>query len=495
MQLRYIFSLLVLGSLFLAFFSCNPEEQFITSSDAKLEFSLDTLRFDTVFTERGSATRILKVFNPHSESIRISNIRLADDASPFRINVDGISTKSIDDVEIAGKDSLYIFGEVTIDPDAPVSNSPFVIYEDLLFETNGNDQVVKLEAWGQNAIYIPNRFSADSLNLITCDGGEITFGNEKPYVVFGVLFIDNCTLEILEGARIHFFGGFARIENEDGSFTTYNDGLLFILPDGKLKVRGTVEDPVIFEGDRLEEDFQDVQGQWAGIRLGAGSTGHELENAIIKNSIVGIRADSTNVSLKNVQMVNTSSSGLLSVRANITAENCLFHSNSGNAVQLEYGGNHNFKYCTLASFGVDASALRMTNLLCLDQFCSEYLTNPLSATFDNSIVFGSRRDEISLFGAPEDPFDYKLNNCIVRVDELDDADGNYTDFFEHCEPCINATFGDPIFADVDEDDYSLDTLSLAENNALPIDFIQLDIIGNERDSETPDIGCYEYQYE
>lgn len=495
MQLKHISLISLLAVLFIAIFSCNPEEQFITSGDAKLEFSLDTLRFDTVFTERGSATRILKVFNPHDESIRISNIRLADDASPFRINVDGIATKSIDDVEIAANDSLYIFGEVTIDPDAPLSNSPFVIYEDLLFETNGNNQVVKLEAWGQNAIYIPNRFSADSLNLISCNGETISFGNEKPYVVFGVLFIDNCTLEILEGARIHFFGGFARIENEDGSFTTYNDGLLFILPDGKLKVRGTLENPVIFEGDRLEEDFDDIQGQWAGIRLGAGSSGHELENAIIKNSIVGIRADSTSVNLKNVQMVNTSSSGMLSVRSNVTAENCLFHSNSGNAVQLEFGGNHNFRYCTLASFGVDASALRLTNLLCLDQFCSEYLVNPLNANFENSIVFGSRRDEVSLFGAPEATFDYKLSNCIVRVDELDDADGNYTDFFEHCDPCINATFGDPVFVDVDEDDYRLDTLSLAEGMAVPIDFIQLDIVGNERDLENPDIGCYEYQYE
>ena len=42
----------------------------------KLEFSLDTLRFDTVFTERGSATRILKVYNPNDESVRISRIAL-----------------------------------------------------------------------------------------------------------------------------------------------------------------------------------------------------------------------------------------------------------------------------------------------------------------------------------------------------------------------------------------------------------------------------------
>ena len=52
--------------------SCNPDNSFVTDSNAMLEFSKDTLRFDTVFTELGSATRILKVYNRHDQSIRIS---------------------------------------------------------------------------------------------------------------------------------------------------------------------------------------------------------------------------------------------------------------------------------------------------------------------------------------------------------------------------------------------------------------------------------------
>ena len=126
---RYFFYLIIGIS---AIISCNPENSFVTDSGAKLEFSKDTLQFDTVFTELGSATRILKVYNRHDKSIRISKIMLAEAPnSSFRINIDGISGTSAHDIEIAPNDSMYIFGEVTIDPDQPVSVSPFVIDEEL----------------------------------------------------------------------------------------------------------------------------------------------------------------------------------------------------------------------------------------------------------------------------------------------------------------------------------------------------------------------------
>ena len=415
--------------------------------------------------------------------------------SSFRINIDGISGTSAHDIEIAPNDSMYIFGEVTVDPDQPVSVSPFVIDEELIFETNGNTQIVTLEAWGQNANYIPNRFSADSLNLLSCNGGDSIWDDEKPYVIFGALFIDNCTLTLPPGTRVYLHGGWARLVDDEGNFTTYNDGFLFVLGNGKLNIIGTEENPVIIQGDRLEEEFQDVAGQWGGIRISTNSTGNVFKNVIIKNAIVGVRVDSAaQASFQDVQIYNTTSSGLIGIHANITAVNSLFHSSSGNSVQLEYGGNYDFKYCTLASYGVDASALRMTNLFCLDQLCSQYRVNDLNADFQNTIVFGSRKDEISLFKADEAAFNYNFQNCIVRVDELDD-DPPFTDFFDHCDPCFNGDTNTVLFADVDEDDYHLDTVSVAEEKAMVIPSIVLDLDGFDRDNEKPDVGCYEYQYE
>ena len=157
-QKRFPTPLLLLLPLLLVF--CR-KERFTTDPADKLAFSTDTLRFDTVFTQLGSATRILKVHNRHKESIRISKIYLSEGArSKFNLNVDGVSGDAHSDVEIPPNDSLYVFAEVTIDPKAPVDLSPFVVNEDLVFESNGNTQKVVLEAWGQNAIYLPNRWGA-----------------------------------------------------------------------------------------------------------------------------------------------------------------------------------------------------------------------------------------------------------------------------------------------------------------------------------------------
>ena len=128
--------------------------------------------------------------------------------------------------------------------------------------------------------------------------------------------------------------------------------------------------------------------------------------------------------------------------------------------------------------------------------CQEYRLN---ANFKNSIIFGSRRDEISIIDfdgcneAISSPINYTFQNCIVRVDELTETEG-FEDFFMFCDPCQNGDSQDPIFADPNDDDYHLDTLSIAEERAMPLPGVSLDLEGNMRDNLEPDVGCYEYQY-
>ncbi|HNL37873.1 MAG TPA: hypothetical protein PKH43_02030, partial [Saprospiraceae bacterium] len=165
--------------------TCCQKERFTTDPNDRLEFSTDTLHFDTVFTQLGSATRTLKIYNRHKESLRVSRIFLENGAaSRFNLNVDGLPGREHRDIEIAPNDSLYIFAEVTINPDNPLSASPFIIDENLVFETNGNTQKVVLEAWGQNANYIPSRFYADSTVYYGCNGGEWVWDDPKPYVLY-----------------------------------------------------------------------------------------------------------------------------------------------------------------------------------------------------------------------------------------------------------------------------------------------------------------------
>ncbi|MBT8221075.1 MAG: right-handed parallel beta-helix repeat-containing protein [Bacteroidia bacterium] len=475
------------------FHSCE-EQTFDISSSTKLSFSSDTLRFDTVFTTIGSATRSIKVYNSSDNWINISDITLGNGSvGRFRINVDGVSGNRFANIEIPPNDSIYIFCEVTVDPDQPLSESPFVINERIYFNTNGNDQSVLLEAWGQNANYLPNQFNAGGLALLTCDLQELIFDDPKPYVIYGVLLVDSCDIVIPAGTQVYVHGGLVNSQN----FGSYNDGQFIFLKDASLKTEGTVDNPVIIQGDRLESVFSDVDGQWTGIRFLDGSDENELNHTIIKNSILGIFADSaTTVTLKNIQIFNTSNAGILASHATVTAENCLIYNNYGGGIQLNYGGSYEFSYCTIASYGINAPTLTMNNILCLDAFCSVYRTNALEASFTNCIFAGSSEDEFDFFDieSGNDPglFDYQFNHSIVKVDELITQEG-FTDFFDHCTECVVQMIGDPLFIGIDSSNYRLDTMSIALDRGIPIPGIMTDLINQTRDSENPDIGCYEFQ--
>jgi hypothetical protein len=472
------------------------KETFTSDPKDALTFSTDTLRFDTVFTQLGSATRILKVYNPHKKSIRIARIFLENGASSrFNLNVDGIAGDDQKDIEIAPKDSLYVFVEVTVNPNE--QSSPFVIAENIVFETNGNVQKTVVEAWGQNAIYLTSRFGAGSVYALNCQNGEIVLDDPRPYVLYGILVVDSCTLRIPAGAHIYVHGGLGKI-TDGTTVERYNDGFFAFVGKGRLIVEGTLERPVIFEGDRLEQEFDEDAGQWTGIWLQQGTTGHVLEHCIIKNSIIGVRVDSAaDLRLRNTQIFNTGGSGLIGIHANVRAENCLFHSNVGYGIQLEYGGDYDFKYCTVASYGVDGEALRMGNALCFDAGCEAYAAFPLKARFENCILMGGRPDQITLFdriGNDPSLFDYKLENCVVRVRELLKP-GGYPDFLTHCAPCLNIDAQDTLFLDTNNQKFRLDSSgSVANRYARPISGIDRDLDGKLRDPLAPDAGCYEIEF-
>ena len=481
--------------------SCLPGDQVNTDPGVSLSFSLDTIRFDTVFTEVGSSTQILKVYNSYDQPLNISDIQFKNgNSTKFRMNVDGIAASRHQDVFIPAEDSIYVFVEVTIDPDEPLSSSPFVISDAIQFEINSNEQEVILEAWGQNANYIPSRFGSGGVALLSCNNEEVLWDDPKPYVIYGVLVVDSCSLRMIEGTQVYVHGGVAIGEDGQGGNFIYNDGLLVVGANGRLITEGTPENPVVIQGDRLEEFFEEITGQWSGIRI-SGEDSYLL-NTEIKNSKLGIYVDSSaSLELDKVKVYNTTGPGLYAKHADIQASNTLFYNNGGGSVQLVQGGNYDFTYCTLASYGYDASALTVSNGICYDPLCSTFDINPLNIKVTNSIVFGSRRDEINMVdftsGQGQFVFNVELEDCIVRVDDLlDPEEGGYPNFFEeYCNPCLN---GDPsmvLFANPSENDFHLDTLSVAEQLAVPIPGITTDLENNDRDPQNPDLGCYEYIYE
>jgi hypothetical protein len=96
-----------------------------------------------------------RVVNPNNRKINISNLSLARGNSSFyRLNIDGIPGKSFQNIEIAAGDSIYVFVEVTIDPNA--QSNPFVYQDSVVFETNGNIQDVDLYSVARNCyLHLP----------------------------------------------------------------------------------------------------------------------------------------------------------------------------------------------------------------------------------------------------------------------------------------------------------------------------------------------------
>ncbi len=477
----------LLVGLAVVLWSCKDDD-FSTSEAIQLSFSSDTLRLDTVFTERGSATYILKAYNESDDHVMIESIKLLDDTGFFRLNIDGIPGNESKDVPIYANDSIYIFCEVTIDPDQPLSVSPFIIQDRIEFVTNGNAQIVHLEAWGQNANYFPSRSNQQNIARLTCANSEIVWDDEKPYVLYGVLLVDSCTLRILAGRQIYVHGGI--VNNDIG---LYNDGILFIQANGRLLLEGTLDAPIIIQDDRLEPAFDDAPGQWSALRFGPGSTGNRITHTIIKNSIVGVQMDSlSEADLSHVEIYNTAGSGVVAVHANLEMQNCLVHNNGGNSLAILHGGFARISYCTFANYGNENESIRMSNFRCYDPLCESFSVNGLNAAIVNSMVIGDDTDEIALLDGtndgPED-FTFVFDHCLYRANRLPDDDPT---FLENCTNCLELDRNAPLFVDRLEGDYHLDTLSQVEGLARPIPTIILDKDEIPRDASTPDIGCFEY---
>jgi hypothetical protein len=183
---------IVIFFLILIVASCK-KDSFITSPDASLYTSADTLSFDTVFTTVGSITQSFKIFNNNNQKLKISNIKLAGgSSSPFKINIDGTASPEVNDVAIKSNDSIYVFVQVNVDPSS--STLPFILRDSIQISYNGNTKFVQLQAYGQNAIFLKNQIITE--NAI--------WNKTLPYVILGGVRIDTgITLNIEAGTKIY----------------------------------------------------------------------------------------------------------------------------------------------------------------------------------------------------------------------------------------------------------------------------------------------------
>lgn len=480
--LKYFLSLLLLCYIYFSFTGCK-KDKLLTDPNAKLNFSADSVLFDTVFTQAGSTTRQLHVINNHSQKIKISSIYLqGGNSSVFIVNVDGQKGKTFSDIEIAAHDSMYIFIQVYINPTA--QNNPFVIDDAIIFEVNGNTQTVVLEAWGQNAYYhYPTnaiKFKDGSYlpysTISAATNTTITWPSDKPHVIYGWCVIDSAqTLIIPAGTKIYF----------------YQNAGMWAYRYGTLKVQGQKGNEVVFQGYRREPDYADEPGQWDRIWINEGSINNEIDYAIIKNGYIGVQADlltdnynadPRRLRITNTKIYNMKKWGLYSLGYNIYGGNNIIANCKEMCVNLLLGGNYKFIHCTFANFwskdSRDQPCININNY-------SDNTVFPLDTCyFGNSIIEGSMGTELKLdlkYSDMNFQPKHSFNYCCIKMGATSDS------HFTNCK------FGQSVnFVNTGSYDFSVtdgNSPNINFSNATDANLFPMDINGTNR-LTNPDAGAY-----
>ena len=459
--------LLISSFIILFIFSCK-KDSFITSSDASINFSADTIHFDTVFVTTGSVTQSVKIINTNNQKILLSDVKLMGGSnSVFKLNIDGNSGTDASNIEIAPNDSIYVFVSVHINSNN--SSLAFILQDSIQISFNGNQRYIQLQAYGQNAHFLNSK----EIN------GNTVWPNDLPYVILGGLQIDsNTSLTIQKGCKIYF----------------HADAPLIV--DGTLSVQGVDSSRVYFLSDRLDEPYNNFPGSWPGIYFRESSKDNVLQFAVIKNAYQGAVAEnlSTNgnpkLILNDCIIDNIYDAGILGAQTNISAQNCLV-SNCGKNIVLGYGGDYSFINCTVASYSNDYIA-HTSPVLNISNYVASSggnLISDIKANFVNCIFWGNNGtvdDEVVVSKQGNNSFDINFSNCLWRVKN---NPANITS--------SKILTVDPLFDSVNNQRRLYDFHLKSESSAIDAGTftgIPFDLDGKPRTvGSTPDLGCYEKQ--
>lgn len=367
-QLFVFFSITSLLAMLMTTTSCK-KNQFANSGN--LEFSTDTLVFDTVFTTVGSTTLHFKLYNKQNKRLKIEEVQLmGGSASPFRINADGVAGNFIKDLEVEPKDSLFVFVEVTLDPNGGIM--PMIIEDSIRFKTNGTNQYVNLAVWGQDAYFHYK------------DTNSGTWNNDKPHVIYGYASVDEATsLTIPAGTNVFL----------------HKSALLFV-NKGALNIQGTKDSPVTFQGDRLEPTYANASGQYYGIYFNE-ALPSTINYCQIKNATAGIHlfsADPSNTQatlrVSNTTITNCANYGVFLYRKpHIEMENCIIANNGTHALLVLAGGDYEIRNSYLINDGSQSPAIGVRNYYSDASSSTTYVGSTDIGLVANSVVYGNLEQE------------------------------------------------------------------------------------------------------
>lgn len=458
--MRYL-TLLLLTIITLSFAACNKDEDITFDPNAKLNFSTDSVLFDTVFTSVGSTVRRFKVFNYNDKAINIDEIKVGGGTnSPFLINVNGKQMVDGKNLKINGKDSINILVRVNINPTA--ENQPFFVQDSIMLFFNGKKEKIPLVAYGQNAIFLKN--ATIKTNTL--------WDNKLPYIISNSLTVEeNVTLTLAAGTRVLFHSG-----------STMN-------VKGTLTAVGTKKDTILFASDRTERIYEEEPGQWNGIHFYGSSKNSVINHATIKNGIAGITVDSlssnanpklilANTVVKNMQVV-----GFLGYHTDLAAYNNLFYNCGQYLIYGIGGGNYDLAQNTFGAYNF--SFARRTPAVFLSDFISATEFAPLKSILTNNVIWGSLEDEFTIEKKSNAVSVNEIKNNLIKTTQTAfSGNGNL----------INT---DPLFINPRQGNFMLGENSPVKNKGLSLTshpnfslYLSKDILQKERLFPS-ELGCYE----
>lgn len=458
---------------------CSCENRITTDPTLRLSFSLDTLHFDTLFTQQRSTTLTVKVRNPNKEALLINSVRLRE-GEYFLVNLDGENQMAnMRDIVLTGKDSMYLF--VSCLPDRQNAETPILIEDEVIFSLNEQTQSVYLDAYGQDV----RIFGKDTIL------SDTVLTSDLPYLVRDtIIFAGRVTIK--PGTQLYM----------------HDYAALFFL--NNVQMEGTLEQPIRIKGDRLDRAsthilYDYISGRWNGVYLlqpdEAPACTWKLNYVEMNSGSVGIYAvayrtnELPNLILDNSRIHNFSRYGLVLQNADARVTNCEISNCASYCVYLA-GGNHNFVHNTIANYF--GSGLQMHSVT-REDVAAVYINNlskeqaTMRTIFRNNILTGVRSNNLLVATPLPQYYTGTFRHNYLRADSIDIqgfADNVYAEDKDTMFLCTRYAPPDYLYFD-----FQLDSVSPARGIADKFVAQQnpTDRLGHSRTADgAPDAGCYEW---